>query len=355
MKSSIGRLAAMGADVGFGNLKISCSTGLGAGALHECVLPAGAQRMSDWDPSARSLDGGEAVLIQAPGGGVEEWIAGIEPRLLNRSTRVLNEHYPRSNEYAALFAAGLIRSGMSRVELLVTGLPVKQFFGVGGEAMREHVRRMMTGRHHANAHHCIEVAEVLVVPQPLGTFTALLAEPQYGKLRSRIKSLTTLCLDVGFGTVDWVLLGGNVVKPHSSYSSGRATSHLLEDAARRVSMSIGRTKSRDVLDEALRNGRPMLEIGLDADVDYRSYIHAAAGEVADEVMDEVKNTLRLNEDLDLIILTGGGAEFYAEAARKAFPNVDVVRPENPVLANARGYRLLAEMELRRRSATSQVA
>lgn len=349
MKSSNSGSSVMGADVGFGNLKISCSASGGGGDVRECVLPAGAQRMSEWDSSSKSLDGGEAVFIPVEGE-AEEWIAGIEPRLLNRTSRVLNDQYPRSPEYAAMYAAGLVRSGLTRIDLLVTGLPVKQFYGMNGVAMRNHVKQAMSGRHHVSPRCTVEVGDVVVVPQPVGTFTALLqGEPAYARLRNRIKSLTTLCLDVGFGTVDWVLLGGNVVKPHSSHSSARATSHLLEDAARRVSKEIGRAKSRDVLDEALRNGRDVLEVGLDTDVDFRRHIQGAAEDVAGQVMDEVKNSLRLNEDLDLIILTGGGAAFYEAAAKEAFPNTDVARPENPVLANARGYRLLAEMELRRRN------
>lgn len=348
MKSSIGSFCTLGLDVGFGNLKLSALNGNSLGQPRECVLPAGAQRMTEWDAGSSSLDGGEAVYIPV-NGEAEEWIAGIEPRKLNSTKRVMDDTYPTSAQYAALFAAGLIRSGLSKIDLLVTGLPVKQFYGMGGIDLRAQLKKMMTGRHHVARHCSIEVCEVKVVPQPMGTFSAVLAEPESAKLRPRIKVLSTLSLDIGFGTIDWVLMTGNEVQAVSSHSSPRATGYLLEEASRRVSQELGRIKSRDVLDEALRQGRSVLEVGITRDIDYRKHIAEAAEEVAETVIAEIRSSLRLNDDLDLIMLSGGGATFYEAAVRAAFRGVDVVRAENPVLANARGFRLLAEAELRNRN------
>ena len=343
MKSSI-LGTALGADIGYGNLKISVSNGSGP---HEVILPAGAQRMSEWDASSRSLDGGEAVLV-AVDGVAEEWVAGIEPKLLNRSTRVLNDRYTTTPEYAALFSTGLIRSGVTRIDALVTGLPVSQFWGVGGEELRASLKAQMVGRHHVNTRHTIEVMDVVVVPQPMGTFTAVLAQPEFAKLQPRITSLSTLCVDVGFFSVDFVLFIGNRPKRSVSNSSTRATSYLLDEAARRLSRDLGRAKSRDVLDEALRSGRKMLEVGITQDADFLKYIRSAAAEIAPQVMAEIRNELRSSIDLDLIILTGGGADFYVDAVKEAFPGIEIAQPENPVLANARGFRILAEHELKRR-------
>ncbi|MEF8724744.1 MAG: hypothetical protein V5B30_19900 [Candidatus Accumulibacter delftensis] len=64
--------------------------------------------------------------------------------------------------------------------------------------------------------------------------------------------------------------------------------------------------------------------------------------VADKVGPIV--TTRLRESLrkenaraDLVLLVGGGAGFFAEAIKDAFPQLNVSTPEVPVLANVRGF------------------
>ncbi|MCA9233057.1 MAG: hypothetical protein KDA57_20590, partial [Planctomycetales bacterium] len=53
--------------------------------------------------------------------------------------------------------------------------------------------------------------------------------------------------------------------------------------------------------------------------------------------------VRLAGDITVVILTGGGAWLFDEAAQKAFPKAEVIRPEDPVLSNALGYREIARL------------
>ena len=40
---------------------------------------------------------------------------------------------------------------------------------------------------------------------------------------------------------------------------------------------------------------------------------------------------------DIVLLVGGGAGFFKESVKEAFPHLKVTTPESPVFANARGF------------------
>ena len=48
-------------------------------------------------------------------------------------------------------------------------------------------------------------------------------------------------------------------------------------------------------------------------------------------------------DIDVILMTGGGARFYAKAIENRFPQHKVVTLSNPPLANVRGFHMIGEL------------
>ena len=73
-------------------------------------------------------------------------------------------------------------------------------------------------------------------------------------------------------------------------------------------------------------------------VELAPYVAAAAKRTAAVAITALKQSLRSERrPIDAVLLVGGGAAVYAEAVRDAFPKARVILPDDPVLANVRGF------------------
>jgi len=345
---TISTIMAAGLDVGYGGLKAVSSTA-GGGAVHEVVLPSGAAPQSAMPvhlDNSVDLKGGEPVLVDG-----KPWVAGVEQPHIQNRTRMTHDDFPRTPEYTALYLAGLARLSVNRVEALVTGLPVGQFYSPGGAALAAFLRMKLSGLLRLSAEAVVNVAQVMVVPQPLGTFFGLASEPDYAALATETH-LRSLVVDPGFFSVDWVVMSGQSVMRQHSGMSKQATSVILERAAAEISEAHGREISRDQLDCALRTGQDRVAAGFRQSVELAPFLKRAADAVADVMVGEMKTALRSAGPIDLVILTGGGSPLYADTIRQAYANITVVQPSDVVLGNARGYCAIARMKAAQRTSAA---
>ncbi len=328
-------------DVGYGSVKAEC--GPMKGETKSIVMPSGAGRADDMPrklSGGPDLKGGELVLLSEDGGPAVEWVAGVHQTHIQQVARVTHENYPSTPEYRALYLAALARFGVPKINLLVTGLPVNQCFGPDGERRKKALAQAMKGRKNINSMTTVEVERVIVIPQPIGTFMGVVADPKYAGL-AQSDHLQTLVIDAGFYSVDYVVVSGRSIKDKSSGSSQLATSIILERTAAAVSRRVGRPVSRDQLDMAMKTGRRSIPEGLSGEIDFEAELTQVADSVATQVIGEILTALRTIGQVDLIIVTGGGGSLYLNAVRAAFPGLkaeNVILPEDPVMANARGYR-----------------
>jgi len=330
-----------GVDVGYGNTKIVVRSG---DDLKKAVMPSGAAPLDSMprrSDSSADLKGGEAVTV-----GGNWWAAGVEQIHIQNRARMTHDDYPLTDEYFALFLGGLSRIGSRHISLLVTGLPVSQFYSPKGEELKGAIMKRMTGKHFVSDCLTTEVERVMVVPQPMGTFFGIASEPQNASLVTE-DSLRTLVVDPGFFSVDWVMMSGRSVLHASSGSSKLATSIILERAASSMSQQYDMEVSRDQLDTALRRGQTSLAVGMSQRVEFMDALEMAARETAPAVLGELRTALRNAGPINLVILTGGGAFLYQKAVQDAFPKVQVVVPDDQVLGNALGYEMIGRLTLGR--------
>ncbi len=320
----------IGLDIGFGNLKVAASK-VGSTHVDEIVLPVGAAPAStlNRDHHGRPIVG-DGVVVMLEG---EEWGVGLRPLDADHFERKINENYPLSREYLGLFYCALAKLKANHVSMLVTGLPVSQYFGSG---MAEAVVRRLQGNHYVNADvRNVTVDKVIVFPQPVGGFShQQQLNPKIGKDRDKL----LLVIDVGYFSVDWVLLRGATVQKSGSGSSTHATSRILELASQQISEAAGGIKTSSArIESAFREGREAIEIGRNA-IQVNHYITAAAKPIAQRVLTEVSNSLRsINESVDQVLLLGGGGGLFAQAAGSEFPKADVILGNDPVMSNAAGF------------------
>ena len=317
-------MSVIGMDIGYSNLKIAYGDKGGNPVLVN--RPAGAAPSDHIGQRIMGDDDAVRVLVDG-----REFAAAISHDRIENWARELHKDYTATDSYRALFYSGLLLSGLSEIDKVVTGLPTSQYFDAN---LRARLVETMKGEHQVTPRRKIVVKDVKIVPQPLGGFVDYLhglGDP------SQIEDASVLVVDPGFFSVDWVLLVNGEFKRASSGTSLDAASVILDEAAALISRDHGGSPGRGKLENAIRSGRNTVSV-FGARIDIAPYLADASSRVGHIVGSQLQESLRKEDsDIDTIVLVGGGAPFYEAAIKAAFQQVPVSVAPDSVFANARGF------------------
>lgn len=316
----------VGIDIGYSNLKVvgGVNTGfvpdLGRGGV---VVPSGAA------PAERvgKMLSGQGVGVDVRVGG-RDWVAGVAQDRVTGWERTLDENFPVSDAYMALYLAGLRLVNAGNVDLLVTGLPVSQF---ADAAYRRRLEQRLTGSFELGAGKRALVHAVHVVPQPIGGYSD--AMQSYPTLEDEC----VLVIDPGFFSVDWILVDRGAYLADLCSTSSHAVSSIIDRTIKQLLAEGIDMRQPEYVEAALRSGaRTILVGGRHYEID--RLVSAAALEVGKTAVAAISSSLRgWKRRPDRVVLVGGGARLYEPAVRQAF-GADTLSPAtSPVLANARGF------------------
>lgn len=318
----------VGWDCGYSNAKraVGLSTDEEPSIL---VRPAQAAPLDQLHGSMSLKPGEYSVDVNG-----EHWAAFLEPGRA-RINRELHGDYPSTDAYKALYHAALISSCQEGnvVDRLVTGLPTSQ---AREPRQVEALIKRLKGTHQVAPKRTIEVREVEVLAQPVGTLCEI---NSYHPDAEFFGEANLLVLDPGFFSVDWVMFRRGDIQRDSSNTSLDAMSVLLDTINEEVAMEHGgEGPGRDKVEIALQNNRnTVLMFG--ERIDLNPYVDRAMSKVAPRALANLKEQMRFmeGEALDFILLGGGGARFYKDAAQYLFPKAKVIVADNNVTSNASGF------------------
>jgi len=314
----------LGIDIGYSNLKLA----FGEKTSNPTTLlrPAGAAPADRFGTRFDGKAHDDFVRVQVDG---VDFVAGVPTDRAEMWSRSLHADYPSSASYKALFHAGLLLSEMDRIDMLVTGLPVSQYLD---EGRRKAVAEQMRGTHQVTPKRAVTVEKVKVMPQPVGGFLDYLAQEN-----TDLSGASVLVIDPGFFSVDWVVIMDSDLHRHSSGTSLEASSVVLEEASRLIAKDHGANISTEKLENAIRGNKPEVMI-LGQKVEYGEYIAKASETVGHVVVEAIQKSLRKEREMaDLVLLVGGGAQFFHDAVKSAFTRQTVALTKEPVFSNARGF------------------
>jgi len=315
----------LGLDIGYSNLNLTM--GAHAGKPTTQVRPVGAAPIKQLpqDVLGRGDEHVEVLVSDDP------YAACVEPDRFENWNRILYSDYPATDQYRALFRASLAMTQRNKIDVLVTGLPVTSY---QDEGETEKLRSQLQGRHQVRENQVVEVEQVVVIPQPVGSYLDYMVRSDR---EEELAQARVLVIDPGFFSVDWVQLAGHEILPRSSGTSTEATSRVLEEAAKLIRKDKGVQIAPERIERTLRNGQEAVYAVGDW-LTVTPYLTQAAAQIAPSVLDAIQGSLRGTGDtIDVVLLTGGGAPFYEAPLREAFPHSQVVRPSNPVASNSRGF------------------
>jgi plasmid segregation protein ParM len=319
-------------DVGFGNTKYVKSSRAGK---VECAHFPSIAYDGAHDRTGDAL-GGSRRTVCVPVGGL--WYeVGPDVELAAEGFVGRNHHddFVRTPEYRAFVAGALHFMRVDRVDLLVLGLPVAQYMG-----RRTELARAMTGTFDLGRTRTVEVRQVLVVAQPQGALYDTLGHAG----TEGAKEGKSLVIDAGSRTFDWLVTRDNRVIGKMSHSVNRGVHDMLIKIAAAVADEVGEDyRNLEAVDRALREKKPLR--AYQRSFDLRRF-DAMIQKIADQAVAEVHMRIGSTDDLEHIVLVGGGAHLFRAALRRKFPATRVSEVREPLYANVRGFQLIGEQYVR---------
>ena len=282
-------------DLGYGNVKFTKGRN---GQVIECDhFPSVAPISSGIDIGSEALSKKDVARVEV--GGVE-YIVGRDAMLSLKgsSGRVLSTDYPERDVYLALAHGALAYMGQSKIDMLVTGLPVNYY-----RQYREKLNERLTGLHKFPDGREVEIDRAWVIPQPVGGFlNYAMQSGVYGSLRES----NCLVIDIGFFTVDWLVCRGLKVIDERSGSVPGGMSKLLESLASIVGNELGEPfDDINRLDIALNNRNQLDWYGKKFDF---SHLMSKVDPIINSACESISSSVGTLSDIAKVVVVGGDAK-----------------------------------------------
>ena len=282
-----------------------------------------------------------------------DYFVGTDARYFASTSqpRTISESYSETAAYWALTYGALDQMASKAgayelvIEHLVVGLPCSAM-GKYAEPLKAKLQgeAHLIGSSGADAdgvRHRVVVRRAQVVPQPYGALI------DYGIERGNEINGWALVVDPGGGTLDWFCAS----KQKANWTRSGAYPKAMLTCAYAVADSIGKTLRDDVevvelIDAAIRRraagGQGTFKVaGETHDIaSHWGRVEAVLHEAVDKMMASVGSTA----NLDVVLVTGGGAGVFADFMKKRYPELaNRIQPlENSVFANVRGFHTIGE-------------
>jgi plasmid segregation protein ParM len=256
--------------------------------------------------------------------------------------RNMDDDYCTSPQYLALTRGALYFMEVEQIDLLVVGLPVSTFL-----SKRDVLRNLLLGEHQI-ANRNVLVRDVLVLSQPHGALgTYGLANGMF----KRIRKQTSLIIDCGARTFDWLVAKGFQTVEQRSRAVNRGMLDVLEAIAEQIEVELGvPLRDLDKIDRALRfNSAPVI---MQRRIELQPYM-ARATAIARDAVHALRRRVESAADIDNIIVAGGGAFFFKPFIAAAFPHHHIQELPDAIMANVKGFQLFGmEVAASRQSAAA---
>jgi plasmid segregation protein ParM len=250
------------------------------------------------------------------------------------SLRVRGDNYVNTTAYEVCMAAAVKAMNLDHIETLVVGTPVGNF---------EHVRAVLLEKYRdgiAFDERQVSVGTLRVIVQPVGGLIWHYLSTQRG---GSIKGVNRLLVDVGYGTLDWVVANGLVVNPARSGSASFGVSSFLDGAynvVREGRSGIDKDATLlEGLDGLLVRGAPLFYRGKTWQrSDLSEMIEGKATQAVQSILSHIGDAGTLQS----VVLMGGGAPLFQSALAAAFRPIEVEVIASARFANVKGFQSVAE-------------
>jgi len=298
-------------------------------ALEARITPAGAAPVSDLADAQASDLPGHVVSVD----GVD-WRAPIDFKDAQVNHRDFSTEYVKRDAWMALLLGSLAEIDEPVIDTLVLGLPCNEYYRSQG--MRDLVVERARGEHKIGDK-IVQVKEVKVIPQPLGTFYGYIMTTEPDVAEFLMESLV-LVLDPGYYSLDCVLVSeGSRIFQNTSMSTPNSVKAVCDQLRSKLKEEKGIPVQDGLIESRLRQGKMVIP-GATGMYNFESDLHEVAKDVAEQSLSEIRSRLHSAErEPNVAILTGGGAGLFEPYVKEGVHVPNVLKAEDSVMMNVLGY------------------
>ena len=243
----------------------------------------------------------------------------------------LARNYGNNFEIMFLMALSLLCNKNENEMRVVTGLPPQYMH------MAEVAKNSLVGDHEItvmrdNKFQDMEItlADLDIVPQPLGTFwSEHLTQGQSGY--DVTEGLKVGVIDIGFGTTDLAIIEDGEYIHEKSLTLPIGMSAVYKEISSEIFKKYGINKEAHSLDQVVIKRRIRIA---NKEEDISEFLNVSYNKIAENIIVETISNWKYRE-LDQIIITGGGSHELGKLFLQYFPQG--VLAKEPFTANSRGY------------------
>lgn len=258
---------------------------------------------------------------------------GVVELTLNDAERQTNKRLILSDDYKALFLAGLHQLDSTSIDLMVGGLPLNMM------NKKQDLIDFMEGEHEVGERK-ITIKKAVVFAQPLGALVHYAAQKSLDEGVDLMKALgtsTRTVVDPGYGTLDFLTANGLSVDNRRSKAVDLGQGRLLTALTKQLGELFDTTFGVELVDRGFDTGS--IEIfGVEYDFPINTRTQSKDGSVemeefdcqktidryCDDAIQLLSNTLKDAVDVKEFLVCGGPAPDYAQAIKRAFPRHRVI-------------------------------
>jgi len=325
-------------DVGFGNTKSAFRLGdqLKFQIFRSLATLVGPNK----GLASLNMEGGsQRKIVRVTIEGVDYEVGPGVNTTNSSSARTLADDFPATPNYAALLAGAFHFANVSSVERLVLGLPIHTLSRYHALLETKFKGKLDFGTF------TVDVGTVSVLPQPLGTLLSATKK----KLINTARGAAILLIDVGYFSVDWVVMSDGQIDKDRSNGDPSGASKVYRRIAEALSSELRKQVTGiERIDASLRENLPFTAHGKEFNL-RRDYLPQAIS-VCRGAVKVIQSSVGNTEDIREIWLSGGAANLYVPAVSEAFDGIPMNTVENPCYANVEGFLLSGESARRRATA-----
>lgn len=325
------RIAAV--DVGHGNVKFNLAM-LPPGDVVFDSFPSLAPQVTTRNLTKESFAKRDTVIVSVDG---KDYEVGRDAALAQSGfsfDRTLDADFSRTPAHLALLKGAMHYMGVTDIDVLILGLPNNTYV-----SHKEDLISRVVGRHDVTSDKVVTVRDCKVIPQALGGFYYYGQES--GRLREMVRNEeTTLVVDPGFRTLDWMVCVGNKpVDARSGALKDGGAASMLVMLKEKIEADAGQEIGNLVkLDKAWREDKPFRLYGEEIQLDkYRDMVETIAADRFNQIVHAIGGA----GDIDNVVVVGGPAKVFGRAIMKKLPKQRVwFADTDNHFANAKGFYMM---------------
>jgi plasmid segregation protein ParM len=242
----------------------------------------------------------------------------------------LSRSYGSDFDILFLAALSLFSDGSETNFKVVTGLPPERMH------MADTIKDLVRGEHLFSVFEnrkykeiTLEVLDVEVIPQPIGTFWAEYAQSIVEGKNLGLSKIGVI--DIGFGTSDFAVIEDQEYIPQKSFTIPIGMSTAYKEISKALLAEYGIAKESHSLDEIIIK-RKIRKAGMTYDIS--PVIDNCLEKLSRNIMVEI-NSNWVTDEFDKILFTGGGSQALGKFLVPKFEQGMTV--EDAFIANSKGY------------------